>query len=329
MSAIVLTESDLRGCLHLDDEAIAAIESGFSQLASGGVDMPPIMRVEVPENNGEVDTKTAYVPGFEGMAVKMSSGFFDNHKLGLPSLSGMIVLLSTKTGFPLAVMLDNGYLTNVRTGAAGAVAARHLAPKEVEAVGVIGAGAQARFQMIALKRVRDFSTLRVTDIVAESAQVYAQEMAERLGVEILIEEGPEAVVANSQVVVTTTPSKEAYLRAEWLHPGLHITSMGADAEGKQELFPEALARADRLVCDRKSQCFRLGELHHGLEAGLLTEDSPITELGEITCGKAPGRQRAEEITICDLTGTGVQDTVIASLAYAKAREAGLGMEIEN
>lgn len=329
MGAIVLTESDLRDCLQLDGEAIDVVEQGFTRLAQGGVDMPPIMRVEVPENNGEVDTKTAYVPGFEGMAVKMSSGFFNNAELGLPSLSGMIVLLSTKTGFPLAVMLDNGYLTNVRTGAAGAVVAKHLAPEPVERVGVIGAGAQARYQMIALKQVRDFSTLRVTDIIPQSARTYAEEMEERLGVEILVEEGPEAVVTNSQVVVTTTPSKQPYLRAEWLHPGLHITSMGADAEGKQELFAEALASADRLVCDRKSQCFRLGELHHGLEVGLISEKDPISELGEITSGQAPGRQDPEEITICDLTGTGVQDTVIASLAYQRATEAGLGLEIDS
>lgn len=328
MSAIVLTETDLRACLSLDREAIEVVEEGFSRLAQGGVDMPPIMRVDIPENNGEVDTKTAYVPGFQGLAIKMSSGFFNNQELGLPSLSGMIVLLSTRTGFPLAVMLDNGYLTNVRTGAAGAVAAKHLAPSQVQQAGVIGAGAQARYQMLALKQVRDFSRLRVTDIVKESAETYAQEMSERLGIDVQVESNPEAVIADSQIVVTTTPSKEPYLRPEWLHPGLHITAMGADAETKQELFAETLTRADRLVCDRKSQCFRLGELHHALKAGLLTEDSPITELGEITAGQAPGRQGEDEITICDLTGTGVQDTVIASLAYEKATQAGLGLEVE-
>ncbi len=328
MNPIVLTEADLKQCLSLNSEAIDVVEEGFTRLAQGGVDMPPIMRVDVPENNGEVDTKTAYVPGFEGLAVKMSSGFFNNQQLGLPSLSGMIVLLSTKTGFPLAVMLDNGYLTNVRTGAAGAVAARHLAPSEVKQAGVIGAGAQARYQMLALKQVRDFSRLLVTDIIKESAETYAREMSERLGVEVEVAPGPEAVMADSQVVVTTTPSKEPYLRPEWLHPGLHITAMGADAEAKQELYPETLTRADRLICDRKSQCFRLGELHHALEAGLLTEDSPITELGEITAGQAPGRQSDDHITICDLTGTGVQDTVIATLAYQKATQAGLGLEVE-
>lgn len=328
MNPIILVEQELRECLELDGEAISVVEQGFAALAQGGVDMPPIMRVEVPENNGEVDTKTAYVPGFEGLAVKMSSGFFNNRQLGLPSLSGMIVLLSTTTGFPLAVMLDNGYLTNVRTGAAGAVAAKHLAPEQVDQVGVIGAGAQARFQMVALKQIRDFSELRVTDIEQGAAEAYALEMAERLEVEVIVEPGPEGVVAASQVVVTTTPSKMPYLRPEYLHPGLHITAMGADAETKQELFAETLTSADRLVCDRKSQCFRLGELHHALQAGLLTEQSPITELGEIAAGQAPGRQKESEITICDLTGTGVQDTVIASLAYQKAMEAGLGLAIE-
>ncbi|MFQ5959896.1 MAG: cyclodeaminase [Candidatus Methylomirabilales bacterium] len=327
MGALVLTEADLKRCLDLDAEAISIVEQGFTCLAEGGVDMPPVMRIDVPENNGECDVKTAYVPGFKGFAVKMSSGFFNNDQLGLPSLSGMVVLLSATTGFPLAVMLDNGYLTNLRTGAAGAVAAKHLAPADVQQAGVIGAGVQARFQMIALQHIRQFSRLLVTDLIPQRADAYAEEMTERLGIQVRAVEGPEAVVRNSQVVVTTTPSKSPYLRPEWLHPGLHITAMGSDAESKQELHAEALGRADRLVCDRKSQAFRLGELHHGLEAGVVDPESPITELGAITSGQAPGREDGSEITICDLTGTGVQDTVIASLGYERAVQAGLGLEI--
>jgi ectoine utilization protein EutC len=327
MKVLVLNETEIRRCVKMNDEAIAVVEDGFSRLARGEVTMPPIMRVDVPENNGEVDVKSAYVRGIDSLAVKMSSGFFDNYVLGLPSLSGMMVLLSSRTGTPEAVLLDNGYLTDVRTGAAGAVAAKWLAPETVETAGVIGAGAQARYQMIALQRIRDFKKLFVYSL--EGVEKYIQEMAQVLEVEIFPVERPEEVIANSQIVVTTTPSKQPYLKGEWLHAGLHITAMGADAEGKQELFPEALAVADRLFCDRKSQCFRLGELHHALSAGVIGEESPVTELGEVTAGLKPGRQREEEITICDLTGTGVQDTVIATLAYNKALEHGLGIEVES
>ena len=327
MKVIVLNETEIRRCVKMDAEAIAVVEDGFARLTKDEVTMPPIMRVDVPENNGEVDVKSAYVRGIDSLAVKMSSGFFDNYKLGLPSLSGMMVLLSSRTGAPEAVLLDNGYLTNVRTGAAGAVAAKWLAPLSVDSVGVIGAGAQAHYQMIALKQVRDFNKLLVYSL--EGVQKYVQDMARVLEVEIVPVDSPRIVVANSQVVVTSTPSKQPYLKGEWLHAGMHITAMGADAEGKQELFPEALAAADRLFCDRKSQCFRLGELHHGLDAGVINEQSLVTELGEVTSGMKPGRQSEEEITICDLTRTGVQDTVIATLAYTKALEYGLGIEVES
>lgn len=327
MKVIVLNEAEIRRCVELDAEAIAVVEDGFSRLAKGEVTMPPIMRLDVPENNGEIDVKSAYVRGIDSLAVKMSSGFFDNYKLGLPSLSGMMILLSSRTGVPEAVLLDNGYLTDVRTGAAGAVAAKWLAPQSVETAGVIGAGAQARYQMMALKKVRNFKRLLVFSL--EGTEKYVADMSPLLGVEIVTMDDPQEVVANSQVVVTSTPSRQPYLKAEWLHPGMHITAMGADAEGKQELFPEALAVADRLFCDRKSQSFRLGELHHGLESGIIAEKTPITELGEVTAGLKAGRQNEEEITICDLTGTGVQDTVIATLAYNKAIEFGLGVEIRN
>ena len=324
MAIVVLTEKELRSCVRLDQEAISAVADGFTSLASGEVTLPPIVRVDVPEHKGEVDIKTAYVRGFDSFAIKIASGFHDNYRLGLQTGSGMMIVVSAVTGYPEAVLLDNGYLTDVRTGAAGALAARYLAPKQVETAGVIGSGTQARYQMIALKQVRDFQRLMV---VPDQVEQYAAEMGSVLGVEILKAEDVETVVRNSEVVVTCTPAKEPYLKAEWLHPGLHITAMGTDAEDKQELYADALGRADLLVCDRKSQSFRLGEFHNGLEAGVLSPDDPIIELGDLTSGREPGRRSDEEITICDLTGVGVQDTAIARLAYRKAMEKNLGLRI--
>jgi ectoine utilization protein EutC len=324
---IILTESDLRECVQLDLGVIDAIEEAFSRLAQGGVVMPPIMRVDVEDHNGELDVKSAYVPGLDSFAVKMSSGFFDNHKLGLPSLSGLMILFSARTGRPEAVLLDNGYLTDVRTGAAGAVAARHLAPQTVTTAGVIGAGTQARYQMVALQQIRPFQRLLIYSQTAASVEKYIAEMGEPLGVEIIAADSPEQVVRESEVVVTTTPSRQPLIQAGWLHPGLHITAMGSDAEVKQELAADALLRADLLVCDRKSQAFRLGELHHALKAGLLSEDSPVVELGEITAELVNGRTDDSQITICDLTGTGVQDTAVALLAYQRATQQDMGVEI--
>jgi len=328
MKVIVLTEAQIRKCVGMDQEAIAVVEDGFTRLANGEVTIPPIVRVDIPENKGEVDVKTAYIGGLDTFAIKIASGFYENYLLGLPSGSGMMVLVSAKTGVPEAVLLDNGYLTNVRTGAAGAVAASYLAQKTIDTVGVIGSGAQARYQVMALKLVRDFQRLMVYGRTPHEVDHYASDMTPVLGVEIVKAEDAETVVRGSEIVVTATPSRDPYLKAEWLHPGLHITAMGSDAEEKQELHADVLGHADLLVCDLKSQCFRLGELHHGLEEGTISQDDEIIELGELTSGRKPGRRYDEEITICDLTGVGVQDTAIALLAYQKAMREGLGIQIE-
>lgn len=328
MQVTILTEAELRRCVGMDQEALTAVAGAFTRLAAEKVTMPPIMRIDIPENSGEVDVKSAYLQGLESFAVKLSAGFFDNARLGLPSLSGMMILLSARTGIPEAVLLDNGYLTDVRTGLAGAVAARHLANQKIETVGIIGAGAQARYQVRALRLVRNFQRLVVWSRTAVKMQQYASEMAEALGVAVVQAPDAETVVRQSEVVITTTPAKTPYLQAAWLHPGLHITAMGADTEEKQELQPAVLAAADVLVCDRKSQAFRLGELHHGLEAGAIAQTDTIIELGEIAAGHRDGRRHESQITICDLTGTGAQDTAIAILAYQKARKAGLGLQID-
>jgi len=321
----LLTEAELRRCVELDVEAIAAVEDAFTRLANGEAVMPPIVCVDIPEHRGEVDIKTAYVRGLDSFAVKIASGFFENYRFGLPSGSGMMVLVSARTGLPEALLLDNGYLTDVRTGAAGAVAARHLARTRVETVGIIGAGVQARYQALALRRVREFRRVLVWGRSRERAEAYAAEMAPRLGVEVVAASDAESVVRASDIMVTTTPSREPYLRAEWLHPGLHITAMGSDGPEKKELFADVLARADLVVCDSRTQCERLGELHH---ARPVPSGDRIVELGEITSGRRAGRTDDAQITVCDLTGTGVQDTAIALLAHRRAAGRGLGLQIE-
>ena len=324
MKVTILTEQELRQCVRMDEDSIAAVSEGFTRLAQGKATVPPILRIDVPENKGEVDVKTAYVHGLDSFAIKVASGFFNNRELGLPTGSGLMMLISTQTGFPEALLLDNGYLTDVRTGIAGAIAARHLAREEIEVAGVIGSGMQARYQMRGLKLVRNFKRLLIYGVVPDEVERYVTEMSEDLGIEVAAAADYEEVVTQSDVVVTSTPAAEPYLRDEWLHPGLHITCMGSDSEHKQEIHAEVFGRVDRIVCDRKSQSFRLGELHHALEAGVISPESDIAELGELTSGLKPGRQSEDEITICDLTGVGVQDTAIASLAYTRALEKELG-----
>ncbi len=328
MNITILTEKDIRSCVSMNEDAISVVELGFSKLASGAVSLPPIMRINVTEQHGEVDVKSAYIQGLDSFAIKIASGFHDNHLLGLPTGSGMMVLISSEIGYPIAVLLDNGYLTDVRTGIAGAIAAKYLAKQHIHTAGVIGSGVQSRYQLRALKLVRDYSRILVYGIIPSDVTHFAQEMKEELGVEVLTADSVETVVRESDVVVTTTPSHEPFLRADWLHPGLHLTCMGSDAEDKQELFPDTFERADVIVCDSSAQCFQLGELHHALVAGVISKDSQIIELGELILNKKPGRQSGDEITICDLTGVGVQDTQIARLAYQRATEKGLGLPIE-
>jgi ectoine utilization protein EutC len=317
---LLVTEAELRRAVPLDLAAVDTVERAFAALHRGGVVMPPVLSMALPAVNGEVDVKTAWIPGFDGFAIKVSPGFFDNPKRGLASLNGLMILFSATTGLVEAVFLDNGYLTDVRTAAAGAVAARHMAPATVETAGVLGTGVQARLQIAAAHLVRPFSRVLVWGRDPAKAAAAAAELAATLGVEARAEPDPAALVAESQLVVTTTPARAPILKAEWLHPGLHITAMGSDQAEKNELDPAVLAAADLYVCDRLSQAERLGELR---AAGAWTRGAP-PELGAVVAGAVAGRPAPDAITVCDLTGTGAQDTAIATRALAACRAAGAG-----
>jgi ornithine cyclodeaminase len=327
-SISILGEAQLRELVPLDLAAIDQVEAAFLALATEAVAMPPILRLDLPEQHGEVDVKTAYLPRFDGFAIKVSTGFFNNPALGLPSLNGLMLVLSAKTGLTEAVLLDNGYLTAVRTAAAGAVAARWLAKHDTPHVAVIGAGEQARLQLQALTLVRRVERVSVWARNRASAERFATEMTATLGVRCEIARNVHHALVEADLAITTTPSRTPLIEAADLHPGLHITAMGSDAEHKNEIAPAALAAA-RYICDRVQQTRVLGELHHALEAGVVSAQTVFAELGQVIAGRAVGRTHASDVTICDLTGTGAQDTAIATLALARAREAGAGTIFRN
>ncbi|MFU2486673.1 cyclodeaminase [Thauera sp. WH-1] len=324
----LLSETDLRALVTLDTETIDCVERAFRALATEAVAMPPVLRLDIPDNNGEVDVKTAYLPSFDSFAIKVSPGFFDNPKLGLPSLSGMMMLLSAHTGQLEALLLDNGYLTSIRTAAAGAVAARWLARSDARRVAILGAGEQARLQLQALALVRPINHATVWAQRPEQAAQLAVEMSSRLGIEIDTTSDIERAVADADIVVTTTPSREPLLHARHLRPGMHVTAMGSDAEHKNEIAPDAIAAA-RYVCDRLAQVRVLGELHHAIAAGVIAADAVMPELGQVIAGQIEGRRSDDEVTICDLTGTGAQDTAIAQLAFGRAVGSGRGTRFES
>jgi ornithine cyclodeaminase len=249
--------------------------------------------------------------------VKVASGFYDNPALGLPTGSGMMALFDAATGMPVGLLFDNGFLTDIRTGAAGAVAADCLARRDIGTVGVIGSGVQARHQIACLREVRRFERVAAWSIDRPGLGKFCEEMRHVHGVEAAACASAEDVCLAADILITATPSREPMVRAAWLKPGLHITAVGSDTPGKQELDAACLARADVLVVDRLSQCARFGELSHALTAGLIREEDVRGQLGEVVAGRKPGRTRDEEITICDLTGVGFQDTAIAALAWAR------------
>ncbi len=326
---LLVTEKDLRQIIDLDRQVIDVIDDAFAKLDQGEVIMPPVLSMDLPMVNGEVDIKTAYVPGLDSFTIKVSPGFFDNPLKGLPSLNGLMVVFAADTGMVKAILLDNGYLTDVRTAAAGGVAARYLAPLRVETAGIIGAGVQARLQARALLLERDVQRLVVWARNPHSADALAAELQQSLGVRVERSDSIEELVRSSQVVITTTPSRQPLIDVDWLHSGLHITAMGSDAPEKNELDPRILVKADRFVVDRISQSVERGEMRSARSAGVLSQQTNPTEIGAICRGVASARQSEQELTVCDLTGTGIQDTAIADYALKSMIKSGLGEMIES
>jgi ornithine cyclodeaminase len=289
--------------------AVEVMRDAFGADGDGRTHVPPVINLDIPAAHGEFHIKTAHIEGVPHVAVKVASGFYDNVARGLPSGSGMMALFDASTGFPVALLLDNGYLTDVRTAAAGAVAADVLARRTIDVVGVIGSGVQARLRVVRpVTRIVAWSPTR-TRLEAYCAEMRAQGFDARAAATV------EEVCRAADVLITATPARESLVRAGWLREGLHVTALGSDSPGKQELDPRCLERADLVVVDRLAQCAAFGELRHAIDAGLLTLGDVHGQLGEVVAGKKPGRTTDRQITIADLTGVGFQDTAIASAAY--------------
>jgi len=311
----ILEEPALRSVIT-PSVAVQAVREAFRADGEGRTTVPPVINLEVPEVHGEFHVKTARITGVPYVAVKVASGFYDNPSRGLPTGSGLMLLFEAATGLPVALLFDNGYLTDVRTGAAGAVAADVLARAEIDTVGVVGSGVQARHQIACLREVRRFRRLIAWSPDRAGLDSYLADARERWRLDARAAEGPEPVCRAADVLITATPARQPFVRPEWLRPGTHITALGADSPGKQELHADCLARADLVVVDRETQCAAFGELRAALEAGALTLEGVHAQLGEIVAGRRPGRTRDDQVTVADLTGVGFQDTAIAAAAFS-------------
>jgi ornithine cyclodeaminase len=292
-------------------DLIPAIEEGFVAYSSGRAVVPPVG--ELMLDKGEVHIKSGFIRGEEFYVVKIASGFYGNPSLGLPSGSGCMLLFKQRTGEPAGILLDEGLLTDVRTAAAGAIAAKYCAPKKVERIGIVGAGAQGRLQLDWLAKVTPCRNVLVWGIGIGELESYARDMEPR-GFSIETTLDASAVLKTCNLVVTATPSKKPLLWAADLRPGTHITAVGSDTPDKQELDPVILEKADLVVADSLAQCRLRGEIHKALEAGRLDEGR-IVELGMIIAGRTDGRTSESQISVVDLTGVAVQDIEIATAVY--------------
>ena len=307
---LLLSRRDVRGLLDLD-ECMAAVETAFRLYAEGNALPPKILGLH--SLNGGLHIKAGLLSvDSKYFVLKANANFPKNPKEhSLPVIQGVIVLIDAKNGTVLAVM-DSIEITIIRTGAATGVAAKYFALPNASTVTICGCGNQGKISLAAIKRVRDIEKVFAYDIDMKQGEKFA---AACNAIPVGITELPDAV-ASSEVVVTATTSRNAFLQPEWIMPGTFIAAVGADSEEKQELVPALLS--NKLIVDVPEQCRQIGEMHHGIKEGILGPDDFHADLGSVIAGAASGRASANEIIIFDSTGMALQDVVSASIVYERA-----------
>jgi len=326
MKVLLLSRKEIEGLISMR-EVIAAVEKAFRAKGQGKVQMPPKSYVNFEKYGGDFRVMPAYLEDMDAAGVKVVNVHPRNPKEhGLPTVMATILLLDPKTGVPLTIM-DGTLLTNLRTGAGGAVAAKYLARRDSKIVAMLGAGVQAKTQLLALHEVLKIEEVRVNDVEARNAARYAKEMGRALGVDIKVIKGVKETVEVADVIVTTTPSTRPILLNDYVRSGTHINAIGADAPGKQELDPAILLRA-KVVVDDVEQAIHGGEVNVPLSKGLISRADIYADLGEIVTRKKPGRTSRDEITVFDSTGLAIQDIATDWFVYRKARRIGKGRWVE-
>ncbi len=298
-------------------DLMSAAEAGFVAYSAGQAVVPPVGELLFTDPPGDVHIKYGYLKGDNYYVVKIASGFYRNPEIQLPSSNGLMLLFSQKTGELLAVLLDEGYLTDVRTAVAGAIAAKFLAPRRIDRIGIFGTGVQARMQLRYLLPVTDCRQVLVWGRHVEHLNRYRADMgAEGFSIATTTDAGEVAATCN--LIVTATVSRSPLIWEQQIRAGTHITAVGADTVYKQELDAALLQRAEVLVADSISQCCERGEIAHAIRTELIRPERPI-ELGQVIAGSQPGRTSDGQITIADLTGVAVQDIQIAKMVFEAIR----------
>lgn len=299
-------------------DVFSAITKGFLAYSKGEAVIPPVGELCFDKPPGEVHIKYGYLHSHPYYVVKIASGFYDNPQLGLPSSQGLNLLFDKSNGMLVAIILDQGHLTDVRTAVAGAIATQALAPPSAKKIGVVGTGTQGRLQLEYHKKIMDLEEVYYWNRNQTTAQQLAEEIQQGNCPATAVSD-LEELCRNCQIIVTTTPATSYLVKSEWIQPGTHITAIGSDTTEKIELEPALLERADVVVADSLTQSKSHGEVFKANQAGFLKNKKPM-ELGSVLNNRNLGRKNDRQITVADLTGIAVQDLMISLCVFEKFKD---------
>jgi alanine dehydrogenase len=327
MGFLLLQERDVKEILTMD-RVIEVVEKGFREEGMGRAQMPSKTYLYYGKHNGDVRCMPCYLEDSDISAIKVVNVHPENSmKYGLPTVMATVLLIDTCNGILKSVM-GGTWLTAMRTGAASGVATKYLARKDSKIVGMVGAGVQARTQLMGLKEVLDeIEEVRVTDLRKDTRENFSEIMSKMLGLKVIPVEKVKETVVGADVVVATVPTREPLIRGDWIDDGAHILAVGADAPGKEEFYPDIWKRT-KIVVDDWKQASHSGDINVAITQGLISRRDIWAELGEIVAGKKKGRTSRSEVTMFDSTGIAVQDAVTADLVYREAVARGMGRELD-
>ena len=311
----ILSRKQIQDLLQIP-AVLEAITQGFVIYSRHEAVIPPVGALHFDHPKGDCHIKYGYAKNGKYYVVKIASGFHDNPKIGLPAGNGLMMLFDKKTGKLLSILLDEGYLTDVRTAIAGCIAAKYLSPKNVSCIGIVGTGAQAYYQIKYLEYATDCRRVKIWGRDHQKVKAL-KEHPDLQGWNIEIASDLDELTASSNLIVTTTSSSKALIFAHQIRPGTHITAVGADDLGKQELDPSIFLKADQIIVDSRSQCSLYGDVSYALKQKLINKEC-LVELGEVIDGRAIGRSSESQITVADLTGVAIQDLQIAAAVYEQS-----------
>jgi len=324
---IYLGKDDLKELLNMR-EAIELVEKGFLQLHQQKVEMPARSVLSGPFYDGSLLYMPVLIKDESPLFVtKIITVYPRNQELfGQAALNGFLVLFDAKDGLPLAIM-DASFLTAIRTGAAGGVALKYLARRESRVATLFGVGPQGRTQLEAACTVLNLEKCFVISNQDPREENFAQEMAERLGLNIIITEDKKTAIRSSDLIVAATTSRVPLFDGSWLRPGTHITAIGSFKPEVRELDSETIKRSKVFVDNLAAAREEAGDLIIPIQEGIITWEKVAAEIGEVIAGDKKGRENPEEITVFKSVGLAVQDAIVARGVYLKARKLNSGLKL--